>query len=593
LSSCCITHDIPYRRFLFLQFVIDKDKGIDSNTGVHTGVGGGKRNGNSKRNDHGRTQRNSYSDSDRKWDHDNYCDDSSRRYELDTDDDRKISSKLQDHRGSGNIESEDRFRRDGDRDDRYNDNDSRRRGTSIYHDDGDDTDRYRNRRERSDSLYHSDEYDDSRRDLRRNERSRRDGSRRSSDRSDHRRRYSNDHTSDDDDHEENTNEKFVRKEPKEWPPSFQNNGSAFTFDVRSAMFYEPLSNFFYDPKSKLYYGNKKFAYYRYDDKKEPPFVEVQKMTNEQVEEQQRGDSGGIAQEKVAVNNKVSTAPSKPKIAIKFKTKKVKSSVSTLAAREGANQQATTATVSKAKQQQIANIGKWNEKQAELKQSVPNSAPNTSNAVSEKGSQVPNPKIRTTAKGEPICLLCKRKFPNLAKLRLHKKGSELHKKNLLKLQEKMKQQNAAAGTKRKLDEKTTSAVDPSPNHATETATVSATAPVYTDRAEKRRQLHGVDLCAPTNALQSLRQFETKPDTSSESRGGSASNPPGSDLLNETNVGHQMLQKMGYKTKAEEHPTEGSNNNSKPKTANEHLRKEWDRIEAMAQKSVPRNRYQSRS
>ena len=63
-------------------------------------------------------------------------------------------------------------------------------------------------------------------------------------------------------------------EPLDWPPCFDEDGSAFVFDARSGMFFEARSEFFYDPKSKMYYCNRKKMYYRYDDTKEPPFVEV-------------------------------------------------------------------------------------------------------------------------------------------------------------------------------------------------------------------------------------------------------------------------------------------------------------------------------
>lgn len=315
------------------------------------------------------------------------------------------------------------------------------------------------------------------------------------------------------------------------------------------------------------------------------------MTEEQVEEQKRGDTGGIAQEKVGLHTPAPAAPSKPKIAIKFKTKKVKSSASTLAAQKcDSLQQPVTNTVSKAKQQQIANIGKWHEKQAELKDSLPKAAGAESSQEPPSQMQSQPQKVRTTAKGEPICMICRKKFPTLAKLRLHEKASELHKKNMIALQEKRKKKLVAAvaagGTKRKLDDATTGATpDPSANAA----------PVYTDRAEKRRQLHGTDVCAPAQGslLQLQSQIEApRPEPL-------ILTDPGTDLLDENNVGHKMLQKMGYKadphqqTQQQQDSTGGrsgdGNSENKPKTVNDHLRKEWDRIEAMAQKSAPRSRY----
>ncbi len=283
------------------------------------------------------------------------------------------------------------------------------------------------------------------------------------------------------------------------------------------------------------------------------------MTTEQVEEQKRGETAGISQENVhAATVPAAAVVSAPKIAIKFKTKKVKSAASTLASQKCDNPQQQRETVSKAKQQQIANIGKWNEKKAELKDE--NHATTTARPQSQLSGppppQVPK-NVRTTVKGEPICMLCKKKFPNLSKLRLHETGSELHKKNLKLLQEKRKAKLSAAGAKRKLD-------DPNTKET----------PMYTDRAEKRRQLHGTDLCAPvTQSMPALSQVSSPIPTSKPTTSGA-------DLLDKNNMGHKMLLKMGYRAEDQQQ--------GKPNSANGHLRKEWDRIEAMAQKSGPRNR-----
>jgi len=570
------SHEIHYRYFLLLKFITDKDEGLGSRNGV---------NGN------GRVKHNVSYDQDRNYDQDyDYDNDNGDRcFKRDNDDDRSVSSRRQDYRRRRQRSIRTGRMTDNDADYRYS-NGKRTRDSRSYEED-DDVERYRKHRERSDSAYYSDEYDDSRR----HERSRFASDKRSSRPSDSFRRQSIDDADCENNgrHEEEKNEKNLQKEPKEWPPSFKNNGSLYTFDARSAMFYEPLSDFFYDPKSKLYYGNKKCAYFRYDEKKEPPFVEVQKMTSEQLEEQ-RGVGGGISQVKVVANSQASMIPSIPKIAIKLKTKKVKSSLSTLASIEGTNYP-TPATVSKVKQKQIANIGKWTEKQAELKQAAPNSAVNASaginlasDGVKEKGPRQSKSQVRTTAKGEPICLVCKRKFPNLEKLRLHEKGSELHKKNLLKLQEKNLRKEV--GTKRKIEEKIAAASNPIANQSIK----SNTAHTYTDRAEKRRQLHGADLSAPANGLPSLRRLDDRPGIpSSESSGEAISNIPGNDTLDYTNLGHQMLQKMGYQFEPPSAHFDQQNHHDtdscgKPKTTNDHLRKEWDRIEAMAAKGAPRNR-----
>jgi len=448
-----------------------------------------------------------------------------------------ISSKGEDYHRSFTSKNDGKLRRDGTRDDRYDD--TRRGGNQRYEDD-----RYHHRRERSDSGHRSaDTY---------NKPFHRGSPRDESFHPNGDRKYS---ASDVDDRTEKSEKKDFRCELTEWPPSFQKDGSAFTFDARSAMFYEPLSDFFYDPKSKLYYGNKKCAYYRHDEQKKPPFVEVQKLTTKEIEDHQREDTGGVAQEKLMLRTS-KLVSSKPKIEIKFKTKKVKSSS---LSSSGTDQPATVSVVSKVKQEQIANIGKWKDKQAELK----------------KDEGLSKPKIRITTKGEPICMICKRKFPNLAKLRLHERGSELHKKNLLRFQENKKKpaqetEADAVGTKRKLSETpaSTGVAYDGQLHLLETGTSQ----VYTDRAEKRRQFHGVDLCAP--ALPSLlRQLDTEADTKDDFP--TATNVPGNDLLNENNIGLQMFNKING--------NKNSNSNRRSvDTTNDHLRKEWARIEAMAQK-----------
>jgi RNA-binding protein 5/10 len=327
------------------------------------------------------------------------------------------------------------------------------------------------------------------------------------------------------------------------------------------MFYEAISDFFYDPKSKLYYGNRKGAYFRYDATPDPPaFVEVQKVTHSST-----SDQNGMQNTLDQVPIQSSTMPQqgaeavKPKIAIKWKTKKIKSSSS--APSSPTNVTETGPSISKSQKQQIANIEKWTEKQAELKQDIGASSLVTmlppTTTVSSGGANQPsmalsNPsvdtgKVRMTAKGEPICMVCKRKFPNIDKLRLHERASELHKNNLQKFQE----QEQASGAKRK-----------SPDN-----TSAPPAAEYQDRAQKRRQLHGPEMTNDRRATNMLLH-----------------NPPESAApgvaLDESHIGHQMLQKMGWKghnaNDDDQNGEEGRNN----QTTTEQLRKDWDRIEALA-------------
>jgi RNA-binding protein 5/10 len=290
-------------------------------------------------------------------------------------------------------------------------------------------------------------------------------------------------------------------EEREWPPCFDSDGSAFVFDNRSAMFYESQSNFFYDPKSKLYYGNKKGAYFRYDKSQDPPFVQVQKMPATSAD----GETPKDASEMTAEPIPNTLAKPKPTIAINLKTtKKPKQAKRSLQGR-------AAPVVSKVEKERIANIEKWNEKQAEMK---------------PESTQ----KISTTLKGEPICTICKRKFPSIEKLRLHERASELHKSNLAKLAnakeaENAKQKEAPAGT-------------------------------YQDRAQKRRDLHGID-AAP---LKKPGLYQEQSPTS---------HPTPSEGLGSNNIGNQMLKKMGWQES--DKPEEGQQSN---------IRKDWDRIESLA-------------
>ncbi len=321
---------------------------------------------------------------------------------------------------------------------------------------------------------------------------------------------------------------------QEWPPCFDTDGSSFVFDNRSAMFYESLSDFFYDPKSKLYYGNRKGAYFRYDETTDPPFVEVQKV---EIPANESKDGRYSTMEQVPLHSTAKeqgSISSKPKIAIKLKTTKI-SSVKEIKAPI-----VLPPVIPKSQKEQIANIEKWTEKQAELKQNENECAPA---AVTSAAATTHTGKVRMTSKGEPICIICKRKFPNIDKLRLHESASDLHKQNLLKLKE-----TEVLAAKRKSSEATSSSAE------------------YQDRAQKRRQLHGLDF----------------PDTFRDRRGADLdlsqeSTAPGV-ALDETHVGHQMLQKMGWKGHDEEESQNGRGRASS--SAANQLRKDWDRIEALA-------------
>ena len=335
------------------------------------------------------------------------------------------------------------------------------------------------------------------------------------------------------------------QQEREWPPFFEENGSAFVLDSRSGMFYEALSDFFYDPKSKLYYGNKKGSYFRYDEAKNPPFVEFHRVIeNPGKEGETPVDPTAVALDPIA--DATIEVKKTSLISINIKSKKMK--------KRGKVSEPKVAPQigTKHQKEQVANIEKWSERQAEIQAelSTDSSAQDVgASAVASKNSE----KILKTAKGEPICTICKRKFPTVEKLRLHEKLSELHKQNLAK-------QTAAAGLKRK------------PPPVIE----------YQDRAKKRRELHGPDAAIglPTAASLTLPPNDTEPQK------------PG-DSLGTNNIGNQMLQKLGWKEGAslgrksneESDSASGENGGEQSKKEDstiENLRQDWDRIESMAAK-----------
>jgi RNA-binding protein 5/10 len=315
------------------------------------------------------------------------------------------------------------------------------------------------------------------------------------------------------------------------------------------MFYEAQSCFFYDPKSKLYYGNKKGAYFRYDETNDPPFVEVQQMAPTTESESINPANNPLRAGSTATK---ATQDAKPTIAIKLKTKKV-----TRKPKIGITDPKSAPIVSKAQKEQAANIDKWSGKQAELKAETeatatamasPPTKPTTAGETTPSPTSAANQKIKTTSKGEPICVICKRKFSTVEKLRLHEKASDLHKENLAKLVAKGNNME-----KRK----------------------EAPQPVYQDRAKKRRDLHGPESAIPNSALAKAVHGSTERE---------ASNPL--EKLGADNIGHQLLQKLGWESggslgrKGGDSTGASGSTGEANRTTEENLRKDWDRIEALA-------------
>jgi hypothetical protein len=335
---------------------------------------------------------------------------------------------------------------------------------------------------------------------------------------------------------------------REWPPCFDDDGVSFVLDSLSGMFYEARSDFFYDPKSKLYYGNKKGAYFSYDRSKSPPFVEVQKVI--------QPDEGMD----VPIINSEPSSGTTPKskgivISINIKTKITKK-------REK--------VVLKAQKEQAANMEKWSQRQAEVKASSEASlAPSsTEGAASSKPD-----KVHKTDKGEPICIICRRRFPTLDKLKLHENLSELHKQNLQKLAEKKAAQQVSLSL---------ALPDSAPTQPSEPSAQQPVSTEYEDRAQKRRKMYGQELTMPPPLRNTFSLDEAPPSLTTPSSS--------ADNLGDSNIGNQMLQRLGWTAgsglgRHASGSDEGGSGDKKDSQIDV-LRQDWDRIEALAAGTNPR-------
>lgn len=157
----------------------------------------------------------------------------------------------------------------------------------------------------------------------------------------------------------------------------------------------------------------------------------------------------------------------------------------------------------------------------------------------EGSEAPTKNPPTTTKGQPVCLLCRRKFASVEKLKQHEELSALHKENLQKNKEAdaKKEQEAMASME------------------------------YRDRALERRIMHGPD----TASLPALPDELETP----AAREVEVVRPE--DNLGASNVGNQMLQKMGWKSGASLGRSADSGVSS---TENGQLVKDWQKIELLA-------------
>ena len=305
---------------------------------------------------------------------------------------------------------------------------------------------------------------------------------------------------------------------EEWPPCFCDRHAVdYVLDARSGMFYHADCEFFYDPKSRLYYGNKQQCYFRH----------VENSTRQYVRVDDQGSSAAVmSSEPEAILDPKSrpTSAGSSTISIKLKTTKfatkkktqntkhTRESLGSASTNSTCNTVVTSAASTTASKEHTQNIGKWQERRQELAL-----APPTCTATPA-----------TTKVGEPVCLLCKRKFQTIEQLRRHEEISQMHKDNLVRAKNAEQQQ----------------------------------AKQYVDRAQNRREMHGSSgfetVLLPATVMDPTNTFASLPEAPALDT---------FDPLGAQNVGRKMLQGMGW-------------THDKPEgnaQAREGISKEWDRIE----------------
>ena len=392
----------------------------------------------------------------------------------------------------------------------------------------------------------------------------------------------------------NNNNRRSRVKDREWPPSFESSGASYIFDNRSGLFYEVSSNFFYDPKTKLYFGNKQQKYYQYVPESNPPFQEVMGHSTSDalvgsgdstLDGSSNRPSFGMnvfpfsqipLQDTAASDDLVikalgggshamthqelsGTTGKKKKIAISLKksvdstvpsdstqgenvgtanvTENIQVETMNVKEKETTNELDSVLISSKLHKLHEADMDKWSQRGHDLKHHELYASTEATEAK----------QVKLTISGQPICLICKRKFASLEKLKHHEQLSDLHKQNLTKLASN----NISAMTE-------------------DVGEVTQ----YRDRALERRILY------PDSHITVLQSALTDTNVSSDR----TDQRQPSQILNEEHVGNKMLQKLGWTggSLGKSDVETNLEDDSKKKVVSTKLREDWERIEMLSTK-----------
>jgi OCRE domain len=369
------------------------------------------------------------------------------------------------------------------------------------------------------------------------------------------------------------------KKKREWPPSFDEEGSAFVFDSRCAMFYESESDFFYDPKSKLYYGNKQGLYYHY--KPESKSFEAVTSKSEIASQSSATDPEPILTSSIP-GSAGDGGGGKKSISIKIKTKVLKKNDHPDMAKTSSSNDVEEPV----RKKHAIDIEKWTARTAELKavdtapatakmNATTTTTTTTGNQPTNAGSAASDDAVPRTHKGEPICLLCRRKFLTLEKLKYHVDVSQLHKDNLAKQASQCESTDAPPSASSDSHPPPQTVVPP-------ISTEPTTSTEYVDRAQQRRNLYGPELGTLAFAAPSSLPPPTEvPGGQAPAANLLAPSASHHDPLGASSVGHQMLQKLGWTGGTALPGSKGARSEAEQRRQEQmhaSLQREWDRSSA---------------
>ena len=311
----------------------------------------------------------------------------------------------------------------------------------------------------------------------------------------------------------------TRDNSSRWPPVFARDGAAYTLDPNSGYFYDPVSNFYYEPKSKLYYSNLERVYYRHEVnvRDNCGFVRIDNTVNANAQDKTQVLQNPCEDAMKKVDEK--------KIVIGEIKLKTAASVPLPQARTSSN-----SNVKKKVTKHKGDIEKWAERQSIEKGS------------SNAGASCHSQQTFATSTGQPVCLLCRRKFGSIEQLCTHVSQSKLHKHNLK--QAKTNEQ-------------------------------------YQDRARQRRSMYEI---TNANKSSSSSNRDALVEEQILSQGPSlekARTVINTDVVRHEDalsVGQQLLQKMGWKHGEKLGVTRSSETQSEDMTVK--LKQDWAAIETLA-------------